>query len=310
MFNTRVVALLIVVFAIVTVGSLTLVPVAGQAPQAQSPQSSCPDDNPAAFHKCAHDHIKSFTPPRTADGKPDFGGLWRHRTPAHEDLEEHVKTIDDSGGPSVIVDPPDGKAPMQPWAEAKRQQNEAKHIDQNIMCYQSGVPRHLYMGAYQFLQTPNYIALLSEESHAYRLVAMDGRPHLGKNILLWQGDSRGRWEGNTLVVETTNQNGMPWLDQRGRFYTDAAQVVERLTLIDANTMHYEATLDDPNVYTRPFTMAFPLRRNMQKGFELWEESCYEGESNVQHLNNLGYTRYPGFTAKQAKDARSAWEKKR
>lgn len=203
----------------------------------------------------------------------------------------------------MIVDPPDGQVPIQAWAEARREENERKYIDQNILCLMSGVPRHLYMGAYQILQTPDYVVLLSEENHAYRTVTMDGRPHVGKNILLWQGDSRGRWEGNTLVIDTTNQNGKPWLDQRGRFYTDAAHVIERLTLVDANTIHYEATIDDPYVFTRPFKMVFPLRRNTQQGFELWEESCYEGEANSQHLRNLGYGIYPGITAKEAKGAK-------
>jgi hypothetical protein len=198
---------------------------------------------------------------------------------------------------------------MQAWSDALRKENAAKYIDQNIQCYQSGTPRHLYMGAYQFVQTKDYIVLLSEETRAYRMIILDGRPHIGKDVLLWQGDSRGRWEGNTLVVETTNQNGMPWLDQRARFYTEEAKVVERFTLLDANTIHYEATLTDLNVYTRPFTMAFPLRRNLTVGFQLMEESCYEGEGNVTHLNNLGLTRYPGITAKEARAAKEAFERR-
>ena len=122
----------------------------------------------------------------------------------------------------MVVDPPDGKVPMQPWAEAQRAFNEDKYIDQNIQCYQSGVPRHLYMGAYEFMQTKDYMVMLSEEARALRTVTLDGRPHIGNNIKMWQGDSRGHWEGNTLVIETTNQNGRVWLDQRGRFYTDEA----------------------------------------------------------------------------------------
>jgi hypothetical protein len=305
--NNRFLCLLITLTVAVVAAMLAPPPAAGQAPA--QPRSVCPDDNPAVFHACAMEAAKKFNPPRTQDGHPDLSGYWRHRSPAHEDLEEHPRAVDDSGGPNAIVDPPDGKVPIQAWAEARRQENEAKYIDQNIACYQSGVPRHLYMGAYQFLQTRDYILLLSEETRAYRLVTLDGRPHIGKNIHLWQGDSRGRWEGNTLVIDTTSQNGMPWLDQRGRFYTDEAHVVERLTFLDANTIHYEATLTDSNVYTRPFTMAFPLRRNLTAGFEIWEESCYEGESNVQHLNNVGYRRYPGITGKEARAAKEAFERR-
>ena len=102
---------------------------------------------------------------------------------------------------------------------------------------------------------------------------------------------------------------MPWLDQRARFYTDEAKVVERFTFLDANTVHYEATLTDLNVYTRPFTMVYPLRRNLTVGYQLMEESCYEGEGNVTHLNNLGLTRYSGITSKEAKAAKEAFDRR-
>lgn len=171
------------------------------------------------------------------------------------------------------------------------------------------MPRHLYMGAYQFVQTKDYIVMLSEETRAIRTVTLDGRPHIGKDIHLWQGDSRGRWEGNTLVVETTNQNGKVWLDQRGRFYTDEATVVERFTFLDANTVEYQATITDPIVYTRPWTIIFPLRRNLTAGYQIMEESCYEGESNVQHLMAVGYRRYPGITGKEARAAKEAFERR-
>ena len=102
--------------------------------------------------------------------------------------------------------------------------------------------------------------MLFERAHAYRIIPTDGRPHVGENITLWQGDSRGRWDGTTLVVDVTNQNAKPWLDQAGNFYSDAARVVERFTMIDRDTIHYQATIEDPNVYTRPWTIAFPIRR--------------------------------------------------
>ena len=274
------------------------------------PESVCPDDNPVTIRTCGLDRAKTFTPPKTQDGKPDFSGFWGGSQVAHESLEAHPRTPDDNGGPSVIVDPADGKVPIQPWAEVKRLENRARYIDQNAQCFQSGVPRHLYMGTYQFLQTPTHIVMLSEETNAVRMVALDGRPHVGKDILLWQGDSRGRFEGNTLVIETTNQNGMPRLDQQGHFYTDAAKVTERFTMFDPNTILFEATIDDPFVYTRPFTIAIGLHRNRRPGYELWEESCYEGESNSNHLLNLGYRNYPGFSSKDAQVARDAYERSR
>ena len=282
--------------------------VAGQG-QAPAVPTTCPSDDPAVFRPCVLEQAKTFTPPRTPDGKPDFGGLWRRRAAAHESLEAHPKTFDDSGGPSVVVDPPDGKVPIQAWADAERKKSFVKYADHNTACLVSGVPRHLYMtGNYQFLQTPSDLVLLSEEAHAYRVVALNERPHIGKGILLWQGDSRGRWEGNTLVVETTNQNGRPWLDQRATFYTEDAKVTERFTYADANTVLYEATLEDPNVYTRPFTIAFALRRNLSTEFELWEESCHEGEATMKHLYSIGLGIYPGINAKQAKELKEAYER--
>jgi hypothetical protein len=125
---------------------------------------------------------------------------------------------------------------------------------------------------------------------------MDSRPRLARNVRLWLGDARGRWEGNTLVVETTNHNGRAWLDRRGTFYTDAATVTERLAMLDRNTIAYAATVDDPLVYTRPFTIAFMLTRHTTQGFEIWEDSCFEGEKDAQHLYSIGLKRYPGITS--------------
>jgi hypothetical protein len=284
---------------------------AGQAPQQApaQPQPVCPDYSPLAIQACGREHAKTFKPPLTADGKPDLSGYWGGSQVPHESLEAHPKTPDDVGGPSAVVDPPDGKVPIQAWAEAKRLENKAKYIDQNAQCFQSGVPRHLYMGAYQFVQTPTRLILFSEETNAYRHVYLDGRPHVGKNILTWQGDSRGHWEGNTLVVVTKNQNGMPRLDQQGRFYTDAATVTERFTMFEPNSILLEATIDDPLVYTQPFTIAIGLRRNLRPGYEIWEESCYEGEANTQHLRNIGYRNYPGLTSEQARAAKEAFERR-
>ncbi len=151
--------------------------------------------------------------------------------------------------------------------------------------------------AYQIIQTRDYIAIPSEESHATRIITMANRPHLGKNIQLWQGDARGRWDGNTLVVETTNHNGRVFLDRLGTFYTDAAILTERFMMLDQNTIAIGATVDDPLVYTRPFTIAFLLTRHTTKGFEILEEACFEGEADTKRLYSLGLKMYPGITSK-------------
>lgn len=291
---------------------LLLAPVAAadQASQAPEPQHRCASDDPALFWRCAQEKGKTFDPPRTGDGKPDLRGYWRHSTEAKEDLEEpwdNAARVGVSGrgrdvplgpGKSMVVDPPDGKLPLQPWAEAQKKENAAKYIDQNVNCFLSGAPRHMYEApAYQVIQTPEYIAIPSEEGHAFRIITMDNRPHLGKDILLWQGDARGRWEDNTLVVETTNHNGRVFLDRRGTFYTDAARVTERFTMLDRNTIAYGATVDDPLVYTRPFTIAFMLTRHTTENFEIWEDACVEGEADAKYLYDLGFKKYPGITSK-------------
>lgn len=276
--------------------------------QASKLEHSCASDDPALFWRCAQEKGRTFAPPRTADGRPDFSGYWRHGTEAKEDLEapwdnrarvgaSREPERDAGPGKSLIVDPPDGKLPLQPWAEVQKRENEARYIDQNTHCFLSGVPRFMYeSGAYQILQAPESITILSEEAHAFRVIAMDGRPRIGKNIRLWLGDARGRWEGNTLVIETTNHNGRVFLDRRGRFYTDAATVTERFTMLDQNTIAYGATVDDPLVYTRPFTIAFMLTRHTTEGLEIWEDACFEGNKDVEHLYSIGLRQYPGITS--------------
>jgi hypothetical protein len=284
---------------------------AGQASQVSTaaPQHACASDDPAVFWRCAQESAKKFDPPRTASGTPDFGGFWRHGTEAKEDLEVpwdnaarlgirgRGREVPAGPGKSLVVDTPDGKIPLQPWAAAQRRENEAKYIDHNVQCFLSGVPRFIYEGgAYQFLQSPEHITIMSEEAHAFRVVRMDKGPRLAPGVRLWLGDTRGRWEGNTLVIETTNHNGRVFLDRRGTFYTDTAVVTERLTMLDRNTIAYGATVNDPLVYTRPFTIGIMLTRQMTDGFEIWEDACFEGEANVKELYNLGFKRYPGINA--------------
>ena len=274
--------------------------------QASQPEHRCASDDPALFWRCAQEKATAFDPPRTVDGRPDFSGYWRHGTEAKEDLEAPwdnrarvgaPRERDAGPGKSMIVDPTDGKLPLQPWAEVQKRENEAKYIDQNTHCFLSGVPRFMYeAGAYQILQAPGSITILSEEVHAFRVIATDGRPHIAQTIPLWLGDARGRWEGNTLVVETTNQNGRVFLDRRGTFYTNAATVTERFTMLDRNTIAYGATVDDPLAYTRPFTIAFMLMRHTTNGLEIWEDSCFEGNRDVEVLYSIGLKKYPGITS--------------
>ena len=264
--SNRFIATQIACAAVVAASCLTPSSAISQ-PQAWVTESVCPDNTPTVFHRCAAEAAESYVPPHVPGGGPDMGGVWRLRAPGlYEDLEEHPRTPDDQGGPGAVVDPPGGKVPMQAWADARRQENADQYIHHNAACFLSGVPETMYMaGTYQFLQTPDNFVILSEDAHAYRSIPLNGRAHVGESIRLWNGDSSGHWEDNTLVIETTNQNGKPWLDQRARFYTEEAYVVERLTLIDPDTLHYQATIDDPNVYTTPFHDRVSLQKKYRSG---------------------------------------------
>ena len=236
----------------------------------------------------------SYRPARTSDGKPDLQGFWRGPASGTENVEEHPKTDDDDGGKSLIVDPPDGKIPYQPWAKTLQEQNRSKYVEPNVPCFPSGVPRSLYVPTQiEILQSPGNVLILFERAHTYRIIPTTPRPHVGSQIDLWMGDSRGRWEGDTLVVDVTNHNGKTWFDQAGNFHSPAARMAERFTLVDQDTINYRVTIDDARVYTRPWTMAFPLRRNKEKGLRLLEEACHEGERNTDPLIRAGQQIYPG-----------------
>jgi hypothetical protein len=288
---------------VVIEGILSPPPAIAQVTESQ--ESVCSDNTPAVFHTCALQAAKGFDPPRTPDGRPDMGGIWHLQSRAHEDLQEHPESLDNSGGPSAIVDPSDGRVPLQPWAETRGRENAQKYIDPGAACLLSPMP-HTLTGARQFLQTPDYFVVLGARAHYYRIVPLNESPPVGEDIRLWKGVSRGRWEGNTLVIETTNYNAMSWLDQRARFYTQDMQVVERLTLIEPDTIHYQATVDDPNVYTRPFTIALAYRRSTVDGYEMSVEACYENnETLLEVYRSAGITLYPGISVEEAREAMEA-----
>ena len=237
----------------------------------------------------------AYRPARTPDGKPDLQGFWRGPTSGTENVEEHPKTDDDDGGKSLIVDPPDGRIPYQAWAKTLQLENRKKYVEPNVPCFPSGVPRSLYVPTQvEILQSPGNVLILFERAHTYRIIPTTPRPHVGSRIDMWMGDSRGRWEGNTLVVDVTNHNAKTWFDQAGNFHSPAARMVERFTPADQDTIQYQVTIEDPRVYTRAWTMAFPLRRNKERGLHLLEEACHEGERNTDPLIRAGQQIYPGI----------------
>ncbi len=222
---------------------------------------------------------------RTRDGKPDLQGLYMSDAGgANWGLERHTgNPALTPPGRGVITDPPDGKLPVQPWARAEHESRlrpERGYDDPTAHCFVAGVPRSMYVPSpFQIVQTSGYVLFLFERM-SWRIVPLDGRAHLPDRMRLWQGDSVGRWEGDTLVVETTNFNGKSWLNEVGEIISYTERVVERFTAVDADTINYEATITDPVVYARPWTIAFPMQR--QKG-ELIEAACHEDDQDLAHL---------------------------
>jgi hypothetical protein len=203
--------------------------------------------------------------PRTADGKPDLQGIWqvRNRTAAY-DLENHDTGKGQPAGTSVVEG---GAIPYQPWAAAKRAENFSKRqsADPLAQCYMPGVPRIMYMDfPFHIFQTRGQVAMLFEWSQVYRLIYTNGSASPA-GIDFWMGDSRGHWEGDTLVVSVTNHNDKTWFDMAGNFHSEALSLVERYTLTDPDTIRYEVTFQDPKVFTRPWTLRMPLQR--QKGID-------------------------------------------
>lgn len=233
--------------------------------------------------------------PRTPDGQPLIEGAWRYDGQQGDSLQYNIETNQKSDAhyfiqgqtklPTkklAIVDPPTGRIPYQPWAAEKAKDNKAhydkppsaEYVDGRGRCFLPGVPRP--SGAPRILQIPGYVVIMIEFTHSYRVIPLGDRPHVDSKIRLWNGDSRGRWEGNTLVVDVTNQHRR-WLDIIGNFYTDAVHVVERFTLVDANTLEYEATISDPAAYTKPWKIGFTFLRNHEIE-EMWEFACHEGNA--------------------------------
>jgi hypothetical protein len=225
---------------------------------------------------------------RTNTDKPDLQGFYESKA------EGANQALEQPGAPPakrLIVDPPDGKLPMQPWAvdeKASRNLSERGYDDPTAHCFPQGVPRSMYIPqGMQVIQTPDYIVFLFERM-SWRIVPLvdqekGGRPHLPDAIRLWQGDSIGHWEGDTLVVDTTNMNGKTWLGEGGEIMSYAERVVERFTPTDSDTLKYEAIVTDPVVYTRPWTLSFPMKREK---FQLTEAACHEEDRDLPHMKAI------------------------
>ncbi len=212
--------------------------------------------------------------PRTPEGRPDLNGIWQVLNSAAWDVRPHNARDGVPAGLGVVEG---GGIPYQPWAAEQQQENYANRLTADPMrqCHLPGVPRITYMPfPFRILQTPDHVVMTYEFAHAVRIVYTDGSPHPLPNDF-WMGDSRGHWEGDTLVVDTTHFNGRTWLDAAGNFHGDALRVVERYTPTTPYHIDYEVTLEDPEVFTRPWTMRMPLYRRMEERLQILDYDCVD-----------------------------------
>ena len=238
----------------------------------------------------------SYRAPRTADGKPNLNGIWQALNSANWDIQGHAaqpSPFPELLGAIGAAPPGQGvvegnEIPYQPWAAAKKKENFEKRLaaesfadvynrnggDPEARCYLPGVPRATYMPfPFQIVQTPKYILIAYEYAVASRTILMYSAEK--SPVESWMGWSRGHWEGETLVVDVTDFNENTWFDRVGNFHSDALHVVERYTATSPYHLQYEATIEDPKVFTRPWKMSMPLYRRIDKNVQVMEFKCVE-----------------------------------
>ena len=214
-----------------------------------------------------------YEPPRLANGRPDFNGIWQVLNTAAWDVQDHAARLGVPAGQSVVEN---NEIPYQAWALQQKQRNfeDRALADPLGKCNLPGVPRATYLPfPFEIIQTLDYVAIAYEYVHAFRTIYMDGSPH-PEDVEFWMGDSRGRWEGDTLVVDVakfTNQTGF---DMAGNFHGEALHVVERYTHLGPDHLLYEVTIEDPNVFTQPWRIRMPLYRRLEENVQLLEYECY------------------------------------
>jgi hypothetical protein len=279
--------------AVVGVFSLTIGPAAGQAPAIG--QAPTPGQFPA------------YRAPRASDGKADLNGIWQALVTANIDVQDH----DAQPGPrpelmgaygawpagqSVVEG---GELPYRPEALAKKKQNADNRMvvkitsdprrydtgDPELKCYRPGLPRANYMPyPFQIIQSQKNVMMVYEYAHALRTIFMEDSKKAPADS--WMGWSNGRWEGDTLVVDTTGFVPYTWFDRAGDYHSEDLHVVERYTLVSPYHLMYEATIEDPKVFTRPWKVSFPLYRRMEKNVQLLDFNCVEFAEEMMY----GYLR--------------------
>jgi hypothetical protein len=255
----------------------------------------CGVDSPVSGQTPSAAGFAPYRPPRTADGRPDLNGIWQAFTTANWDILDHEAQPGPHpeilgaygagpGGQSIVEG---NELPYQPWAAEKQKENLKNRMradsvadatrydtgDPELKCYRPGVPRATYMPfPFQIFQAKDQILIVYEFKSAVRTIYMDGKHPEGPGDF-WMGWSTGRWEGDTLVVDVKQFNEYTWFDRVGNFHSDEMHVVERYTPVSPYHLRYEATIEDPKVFTRPWKMSFPIYRRVERNVQLMGFNC-------------------------------------
>lgn len=214
-----------------------------------------------------------YKAPRTADGQPDLRGIWQAMNTAVWNIQDHPGELGVPAGQGIVEG---NDLPYLPSALPKRQQNRQNRRteDMEARCHMPGVPRITYMPyPFQIAQSARQVSILYEYAHVFRNIYLDSE-HPDGPISWWMGDSRAKWEGDTLVVDVIHFTDQTWFDRSGNYHSDALHVVERYTRTGRDHMLYEATIEDPKVFSRPWKISMPLYRRQEANARLLEYECY------------------------------------
>ena len=214
-----------------------------------------------------------YRAPRTANGSPDLQGIWQAMNTASWSIQDHSAQLGIPAGRGVVEG---NEIPYLPSALAKRQENLKNRAtaDTESKCFMVGVPRITYMPyPFQIFQASSQITIVYEYAHTIRNLYLNSA-HPPAGIEWYMGDSRARWEGETLVVDVVHFTDQTWFDRAGNYHSNALHVVERYTRTGSDHLLYEATIEDPNVFSRPWKMSMPLYRHVEPNAQLLEYECY------------------------------------
>lgn len=261
-------------------GAQTKAPAPAAAPAARGQAAA-----PAAATAPTRGQAAAATPARPARiaGKPNFSGLWQAMSSANWDIQDHSTEPGPFYQLGAIMAIPAGQGivegneiPYRPEALVQRNLNRLNRwtADPEIKCYMPGLPRATYMPyPFQIVQGTENIAFAYEYATSNRVVRMTN--HQKAPVPSWMGWSNGRWEGDTLVVEVTGNNDQTWFDRAGNFHSDEMKVTERYRLRNPDVIDYEATIEDPKTFTRPWKISLPLYRRLEKNAKILEFKCVE-----------------------------------